>query len=163
VTDEIVDCTANSSLMSHCHVVATGQSFRRSDFALPSSCSSLARIASLACSRASRRANASPNPREPPMMTITFCANESRGASYRNRRKHATVATTRLERFFKFMSLQLIQLMFACPPKRKLSGLGSGIGMKGSHSLERVIPKPFDYRYQCSSYLAATFISDLAN
>jgi len=39
------------------------------------------------------------------------------------------------------MRLQLIQLMFAGPPKRKLAGPGSGIGMKGSR-LERVIPKP---------------------
>jgi hypothetical protein len=37
------------------------------------------------------------------------------------------------------MRLQLIQLMFAGPSKQKLSGLGSGIGMKGSHSLERLI------------------------
>jgi hypothetical protein len=96
-------------------------------------------------------------------MTITFWANESRGARRRYRRKRATVAATRLELFFTFMSLQLIQLMFAGPPKRKLSGLGSGIGMKGSRSLESLIPKPFDYRYQYSSYLAATLISDLAN
>jgi hypothetical protein len=66
----------------------------------------------LACSRANRRASASPNPREPPVMTTTLPENESRDANRRQIKDAAKVAAIKLETFFDFIVFDLISLIW---------------------------------------------------